>query len=104
LPQPEGFGDDSVEAQHGLAGSHLEMYKEALRLRHQLQTGDESVEWLNADDGAVVHFRRSNGWECVVNFSGAFKPLPNGRGLISSHPLANDGLPGDTALWLTPDR
>ena len=103
LPQPSRFGDDSVEAQYGVAGSHLEMYKAALRLRHQLQTVDDNVEWLNADDGEVVHFRRSNGWECVVNFSGAIKPLPKGRALIGSQPLVSAGIPGDTTLWLTPD-
>ena len=79
------------------------MYKEALRLRRTLQTMDDDVEWLNTDDGEVIHFRRANGWVCVVNFSGAIKPLPEGHVLISSQPLASEGIPGDTTLWLTPD-
>lgn len=103
LPQPDGFGDDSVEAQDGIGGSCLEMYKEALRLRKKLQTRDDTLDWLNTEDGDVLHFRRSNGWECVVNFSGTLKPLPHGTVLISSQPLHPLGIPGDTTLWTRRD-
>ena len=103
LPQPGAFADDSVEAQHGVAGSHLEMYKSALRLRRELQTVDDNVEWLSTGEDDLIHFRRSNGWECVVNFSASTKPLPEGDLLISSQPLSNRRLASETALWLTPD-
>jgi alpha-glucosidase len=80
------------------------MYKQALRLRRTLQTEDDIVEWLNTDDRDVVHFRRSNGWECVVNFSGTIKPLVHGTTLLSSRPLDRDGIPGDTTIWSTSNR
>lgn len=102
LPQPDGFGDASVEAQDGVDGSCLEMYRAALRVRKQLQTDDTRVEWLSADDRDVVHFRRSNGWACIVNFSMTSKPLPSGLVRVSSQPLHHGELPAETAVWTTP--
>ena len=41
LPQPAWFGADSVEAQDGDHDSTLTLYRRALALRHELQSGEE---------------------------------------------------------------
>ncbi|MEW1773015.1 glycoside hydrolase family 13 protein [Streptomyces sp. NPDC086777] len=99
LPQPEWFGAYAVEAQAGTAGSTLELYRSALRLRRKLLDG-ESLTWVEAPPG-VLHFARTEGWRCVTNVSDAPVPLPPGEVLLASVPLPHDGtLPPDTTVWL----
>ena len=108
LPQPASFGADSVEAQIGVAGSTLEMYKAALAIRRRLQVDDDDVQWVSDDDHGVVHFRRANGWECITNFDDRARALPNGVEafgdalLISSQPTTPGAIPPDTTIWLAP--
>ncbi len=47
LPQPEWFGSLSVEAQSEDPSSTLNLYREALALRHRLQS-DESLTWVDS--------------------------------------------------------
>ena len=47
--QPAGFSRTAVSAQSGQDGSTLELYRDALRMRRQLQTV-ERLEWLPVDD------------------------------------------------------
>lgn len=100
LPQPESFGDCSVQEQDGDPGSTLAMYRCALGLRRRFPTTDSAVHWLDRDTPDLLHFRRSNGWECLVNFSAADFPLPPGQVLISSNPLIGGRLPPETTVWL----
>lgn len=101
LPQPDWFGDLSVEAQDGVEGSTLELYRRALRLRRKLLEG-ETLTWAEEAPPGVLHFTRSDGWRCVSNLSGGPVPLPAGEVVISSAPLASDGRLGpDTTVWLT---
>ncbi|ATG51190.1 alpha-amylase [Brachybacterium vulturis] len=105
LPQPAWFADFSVEAEDGAAGSTLEMYREALRLRGELQ-GEESLEWDEAlSGGDVLAFERPGGWLSVTNFGAQPVALPVGEVLLASGELeaAADGtsqLPGATTVWL----
>jgi alpha-glucosidase len=100
LPQPEWYGRYSAEAQDGVDGSTLELYRAALRLRREL-LGDESLEWLDgADPAGVLHLRRSTGWESVTNVSDTPVPLPPGEVLLASGPLGEGELPGETTVWL----
>ncbi|MFD4502811.1 alpha-amylase family glycosyl hydrolase [Streptomyces sp. NPDC058457] len=99
LPQPEWFASYAVEAQAGAAGSTLELYRTALRLRRKLLDG-EALTWAEAPTG-VLHFARTEGWRCVTNVSDAPVPLPPGEVLLASVPLPHDGtLPPDTTVWL----
>jgi alpha-glucosidase len=103
LPQPADFGSLSVEAQEGEEDSTLELYREALRLRHKLVGTDESLRWVSTEESeaaGVLHFVRPEGWHCVTNFSTLPKPLPEGEVLLSSGPLTGDGLPAETTVWL----
>lgn len=102
LPQPEIYADYSRDQQDGVAGSTLELYKHALKLRKQLQLGEGSFEWasefVNQD---ALGFR--NGEILVVhNFGHEPITLPQGEviassleGMKSGHPLV-----ADQTVWL----
>lgn len=98
LPQPEWFGPLAVENQVGDPRSTLSFYRNALALRHELQTV-EGLEWV-ASDPDVAHFRREGGWHVMMNFGLRSAELPPGEVLIASGSLEIGRLPGDTAVWL----
>jgi alpha-glucosidase len=103
LPQPSWFGSLSVEAQQADPGSTLAVYREALRMRRQLQT-DEKLSWVVGSHPAVLHFARPGGWEVITNFAAEPVPLPSGRVLLTSSLLTDDRLlPPATTAWLFPD-
>ncbi|MFD9793969.1 glycoside hydrolase family 13 protein [Streptomyces sp. NPDC059070] len=106
LPQPEGWGALSVQAQTGDPRSTLELYRAALALRRELPglgAGD-AVEWLAAPEG-VLAFARP-GFVCTVNLTGGPVALPApGEVLLASGEVGPGGpefeLPADTAVWWT---
>ena len=111
LPQPAVFAERSVQAETGVEGSTLELYRRALHLRRGLAVETE-VAWLPAPDGALA-FRRTatdgSAVVCVVACTSAEVPLPAyDEVLVSSAPLVAgpDGpegpaaVPGDSAVWL----
>jgi alpha-glucosidase len=99
LPQPAWFADVAVEAQEGEPASTLTLYREALRLRRQLQT-DETLEWNDLSRGDVLAFTRPDGWTNVTNFGDDPVPLPEGELLLASSPLTGGELPAATTAWL----
>ncbi|SES48883.1 alpha-glucosidase [Streptomyces sp. yr375] len=108
LPQPSYFARYAVQAQEGVEGSTLELYRTALRLRRKLAQGEE-LTWQPDTPPGVLSFTRSDDWRCVTNLSPAPVPLPPGEVLLSSTPLDDhdhdDGtgdrrLPPDTTIWL----
>jgi alpha-glucosidase len=101
LPQPASFGGLSVQAQTGVPGSTLEMYRRALRLRAQYLKADELLEWLEMGDD-VLAFRRGSGVICIVNFGDQALPMPAGTVLMTSIENIESELPRDTAAWLLP--
>ena len=100
LPQPAGFSRTAVTAQSGRPESTLELYREALRVRRQLQTL-EQLEWVPTGDPDVLHLVRPGGWHCVTNFGSAPVALPEGVVRVSSVPLTDGVLPGESTAWLT---
>ena len=105
LPQPDWFGGSSVEAEDGAPGSTLELYREALRLRRELQ-GPEELTWAEGIDGGdVLAFERPGGWLTVANLAAEGMPLPAGELLLASGPVGTDTegaavLPAGTTAWL----
>ena len=100
LPQPSWFGDWSVEAQDGVKGSTLELYRAALRLRRQLLTEEKLTwvkHWLNPK---VLHIVRPNGWIVMTNFGAKPVKLPQGQLLIASAELVDGKLPANATAWL----
>ncbi|HET7477684.1 MAG TPA: alpha-amylase family glycosyl hydrolase [Dermatophilaceae bacterium] len=99
LPQPSWFGDLSVAAQDGRDGSSLELYRRALSLRRTLNPRDDAFRWVETADRRVLHFARSDGWQCMVNLSPHDVPVP-GTVLLHSDQGAAADLAPDTAVWL----
>lgn len=99
LPQPESWREYARDAQAGIPGSTLELYRTLLALRREHGLGAGELAWLPSDDAEVLSFR--NGSVVVVANTGAGEaPLPEGRVLASSGPVAEGRLPGDTTVWL----
>ena len=92
------------EAQDGVEGSTLELYRQALRLRRELLRG-EDLEWVDSApaDAAVPPQGRPTARcvGCVVNLGSEPVPLPAyDEVLLASGPLDDGALPADTAVWL----
>ncbi|UTM45819.1 glycoside hydrolase family 13 protein [Glutamicibacter mysorens] len=97
LPQPAVFAGLSVAAQDSVPGSTLELYRSALVLRRELQSG-ESLAWLPSAPG-VLAFSRPNGWTCITNFNAEPQELPSAV-LLTSGELEDGKLPAATTAWL----
>jgi alpha-glucosidase len=109
LPQPDAWGELSVEAQQGVEGSTWELYRAALALRHEEPAfGDGRLRWLDSPTSTLAFERGDDASGtrvvCVVNLGATPVPLsPYGEVALASGPLAADGaLPADTATWLRP--
>ena len=101
LPQPADWGTFSVEAQDGVPGSALELYRKALSIRAEHPAlGDGELTWVEAGETALV-FRRAPGFECRVNFGTEPLAVPEAATvLLASSDLVDGMLPPDTAAWL----
>jgi alpha-glucosidase len=99
LPQPAWWGKFSVEAEDGVEGSTLELYRAAIAARKKLQA-DEKLEWVDSPK-KTLHFKRPNGWHSFTNFSGDKVRLPKGKVVLSSRPLKNGFVPKNTTVWFT---
>ncbi|MFG1839072.1 glycoside hydrolase family 13 protein [Micromonospora sp. NPDC049175] len=110
LPTPATWRALSVTAQTGVPDSTLELYRTALRIRHQhpaLADEADGITWLESEPG-VLAFARDAGdsaLTCVVNLSGAPVPIDGyGLPLVASDALTGPDagrlLPVDAAVWL----
>jgi len=102
IPQPDGWGSLTVDAQWGRPGSTLEFYREALRARrtHALDAGDDvRITDSTRDTLTVVRGPLT----VVLNCGDTPVPLPDGEVLVASGPVDDDKLPADTAVWLRTD-
>ncbi|GIF24178.1 alpha-glucosidase [Paractinoplanes tereljensis] len=103
LPQPDAWASLSVEAQDGVAGSTLTMYREALTLRRKVFAAADPLTWRDAPTG-VLAFDRGPAFRCTVNMGPdpAHFEAP-GQVLTASGPVTvEDGtalLPPDTTVW-----
>jgi alpha-glucosidase len=99
LPQPDDFGASSVEAEDGVPGSTLSLYRDALAARRRLQQG-EDLTWLPDGPADVIAFARHDGWRSVTNAGTTPVPMPEGTVVIASGPLEDGVLPAETTVWL----
>ncbi|WP_423919458.1 alpha-amylase family glycosyl hydrolase [Frigoribacterium sp. 2-23] len=107
LPQPAWFADFAVSVEQDAPDSTLSLYRAALALRHDVQSG-EDLHWVSEVGSPVVHFSRHDGWHSVTNFGTSPAALPSGTVLLASGPLETsvDGsamLPGETTVWIRAD-
>ncbi len=103
LPQPEGWGRFTVQAQQTTADSIFSVYRSALRFRrHATFLHGNAFRWLDAPAGAL-RFRRTEQFECLVNISAEPITLDQGSEIILASAALNDGVvPRDTAVWTRP--
>jgi alpha-glucosidase len=99
LPQPNDWAPYARDAQDGVPGSTLELYREALRLRRELGLGTGSVEWLTGYGADVIAFRNGD-VTVIANTGGVAVELPVGDILLSSETITGGALPADTTVWL----
>ncbi|KAK6907069.1 hypothetical protein I203_101058 [Kwoniella mangroviensis CBS 8507] len=104
LPQPLWMADYAVDTQLKDPESTLNLYKDAFKLRKQLLGPEDEFEWVENRDEQVLHFRRSEGWQVVVNVGKDEVALPIGEVLLSSNGKLEEGfrgkIPGETTVWL----
>lgn len=101
LPQPDWFAEHAADVQDTAEGSTLNLYRNALALRRQLQTSEE-LDWIANSNADVLHFARPNGWNVVTNFGETAVVLPAGTVAVSSVPLEDGKLPANATAWLLP--
>jgi alpha-glucosidase len=101
LPQPEIYKNYSRDLQEGVSGSTLEMYKQALALRSELDLGQGSFEWVQKLCTKDVLAFRNKDVLVIHNFGEVIIDVPEGKELISSTPDSqkNQVLPHETK-WL----
>jgi alpha-glucosidase len=100
LPQPAWYGSVSVEAQDGVKGSTLELYRELINLRKTLLAPEEYSWVKHWFAPKVLHFTRPGGWHSVTNFGNKAVKLPAGKVLATSQPLVDGKLPTNSTAWL----
>jgi alpha-glucosidase len=103
LPQPESWGQLSVEAQEGDPGSTLVLYRQAIAIRSDLIVGAGELEWLDGGD-SVIKFRRGENFECIVNFRSQPIAIGPGTVVLSSSGSAGRLVPPDGAVWVEKPR
>jgi alpha-glucosidase len=101
LPQPADWSTLTAESEVSDPDSHLNLYKVALSIRRSTEAlGDGRLTWDDAPAG-VLSFTRSPHFRCIANLSESPIPLPtHTQVLLSSHPLPDNQLPVDAAVWL----
>ena len=105
LPQPDEWAELAADVQDGRAGSTLELYRAALKLRHQLpQLGDGVLEWLEAPASVLAYERAgvdgAPSLQSWTNFGSDPVALPAGEVLLASGDLLEGTLPTDTTVWV----
>ena len=102
LPQPRHWPALSAQTQESDRGSMLWLYRDALRLRHELPQiglGGGIITWTG-DEPDVLGFTRGQGFVCMLNTGSAPIPLPPGEVALSSVPIEDGLLPADAAAWI----
>jgi len=99
LPQPGSFGELARDQQTGDEDSTLELYRRMLALRAQHRLGHGELAWLDSFPEHVVAFS-NNGVIVIANTGEREVELPRGEILVSSAPIDNGSLPGDTTVWI----
>ncbi|GAB4012283.1 glycoside hydrolase family 13 protein [Nocardioides ultimimeridianus] len=106
LPQPEEYGALAPDLQDGDPDSTLELYRTLLRVRRERGLGRSTLSWAD-DTGeellSLTLTTEAGTTAVLVNFGADPVPIPDGAAvLVASGPLADEGVPCDTAVWLRP--
>lgn len=99
LPQPAEWATLARDAQSGVEGSTLELYRTLLAERRARSLGAGSLEWVDGYGTDAVAFRNGN-VTVVANTGSTPIALPDGNVIASSGPLTAGRLPADTTVWV----
>lgn len=104
LPQPDDWNDYSRDAQAGIPGSTLELYRTLLRLRREHALGLGSIAWIEGAPDTILAL--TNGAVTVVANTGADdiavpSSLADSAVLVASGPFDGSTIHGDTTVWFT---
>ncbi|HEY0217195.1 MAG TPA: glycoside hydrolase family 13 protein [Cellulomonas sp.] len=106
LPQPASWTAYAADAQAGVPGSTLELYREALRLRRAERLGLGGAAWEPgfAEHADVIAVRNGD-LLVVANLGSTPVPLPEGAEVVLASGLPGDApvgadLPAGTTTWL----
>jgi alpha-glucosidase len=99
LPQPDLFAQYARDAQQGLPGSTLELYRTLLATRAEYDLGNGTLTWLEGYPEDILAFR-NNGVTVIANTGTSPVTLPEGQLLVSSQNIDGGLLPGDTTAWM----
>ncbi|MFB7882813.1 glycoside hydrolase family 13 protein [Microbacterium sp. NPDC056057] len=99
LPQPAEWSTLARDAQSGVEGSTLELYRALLAERRARSLGAGSLEWIDGYGTDAVAFRNGN-VTVIANTGSTPIALPGGIVIASSGPVADGELPGDTTAWI----
>lgn len=110
LPQPLWFKDFAADSESEDTHSMLNLYRMALDIRQRLltATGNTAIEWMPAyeeqRDHVIAYSRLSSAggrMASITNFGETPIRLPEGKVLLTSESLTEDGLlPQDTTAWV----
>lgn len=95
---PSYWGDYAVDIQAADKTSMFNLYRLALRLRHELRT-ENRMNWVDSD-ADVLHFQRPGGWHVLTNFGDTPVPPPAGELLLNSGDLESGKVPKYTTVWV----
>jgi alpha-glucosidase len=102
LPQPDDWADLARDAQDGVPGTTLELYRTALRIRREHSLGLGRVEWveglpsdlLGLVTQDVVVFANTGTSDAAVP-----EAFLDTEVLLASGPFDGTTIPGDTTVW-----
>ncbi|WP_347755968.1 glycoside hydrolase family 13 protein [Agrococcus sp. ProA11] len=98
LPQPPEWAALAHDAQNGVAGSTLELYRRALRLRREFSLATGTLEWI--DVGPTALSFRIGAVTVVANLGHDAVDVPRGEILLTSSPLDSASLAADEVVWV----
>jgi alpha-glucosidase len=99
LPQPAVYREYARNRQEGVAGSTLELYKRALKLRREFGLGTGSFQWIEGTPNDVLAF--TNGVISVYcNYSDDDFALPAGEIILDSDVSMEGTLAPAATVWM----
>ena len=100
IPQPEIYAEYARNRQDGVAGSTLEMYKHALKLRKELGLGHGSFDWAPEYVSETSLGYRNGSILVIHNFGEESIPLPSGIVVASSSFKECLSVEANQTVWL----
>jgi alpha-glucosidase len=101
LPQPEVYREYARDQQDGVAGSTLELYKSALRIRRELKLGEGSFAWLPQFTNEISLGYRNGGILVIHNFGREPIAMPSGDVILrSANETDHKHIAADETVWI----